>query len=29
LSEAKINVTALHAISAGIGRYGAICVKPR
>ena len=30
LSEAKINVTALHAISAGGGRYGAILwVKPR
>jgi hypothetical protein len=30
LSEAKINVTALQAIAAGIGRYGAILwVKPR
>ena len=30
LSEAKINVTALHAITAGSGRYGAILwVKPR
>ena len=30
LSEAKINVTALHAIAAGSGRYGAIIwVKPR
>jgi hypothetical protein len=29
LSEAKINVTALHAIAAGSGRYGAILwVKP-
>jgi hypothetical protein len=30
LAEAKINVTALQAISAGSGRYGAIFwVKPR
>jgi len=30
LSEAKINVTALHAVAAGAGRYGAILwVKPR
>lgn len=30
LSEARINVTALYAISAGAGRYGAILlVKPR
>ncbi len=30
LSEAKINVTALHAIAAGSGRYAAILwVKPR
>jgi hypothetical protein len=30
LAEAKINVTALQAISAGAGRYGAIFwVKPR
>ena len=30
LAEAKINVTALQAISAGVGRYGAILwVKPR
>lgn len=30
LAEAKINVTAVDAVSAGIGRYGAILwVKPR
>ena len=30
LAEAKVNVTALQAISAGSGRYGAIFwVKPR
>ena len=30
LAEAKINVTAMQAISAGVGRYGAILwVKPR
>lgn len=30
LSEAKINITALHAVAAGAGRYGAILwVKPR
>lgn len=30
LAEAKINVTALHAVAAGNGRYGAILwVKPR
>jgi hypothetical protein len=30
LSEARINVTALHAVAAGVGRYGAILwVKPR
>ncbi len=30
LSEATINITALHAVTAGAGRYGAILwVKPR
>jgi predicted amino acid-binding ACT domain protein len=30
LSEAKINITALQAVAAGAGRYGAILwVKPR
>jgi len=30
LADAKINITALHAIAAGTGRYGAILwVKPR
>ena len=30
LAEARINITALHAVAAGAGRYGAILwVKPR